>query len=255
MIESLQNPYIKYLCKLQKDSKFRKNEKVYIIEGPKLVKEALLSEATIKSIITTNMNLLNETVSLSDNFPIATVSSDCFHKFSQMKKPQGIAAIIEMPSVDLKMDWINPLLICDNISDPGNLGTIIRTVDAMQWPGIAFVNDCADVYSPKTLRSAMGSHFRVPIMNWKITEMMAFKKLNNVIFYGADVAGEPITEWKKPDHEPFALIIGNEAQGISHEIAQICDFWVSVPMPGPTESLNVAIATGILLSHMNCGFK
>ena len=250
MIKSTQNPYIKYLVKLQNDSSFRRSEKIYIVEGLNIINEAIKTGANIRTIVVRNDFSRSDSLVLPSNVRVAEVNEECFNKFSQLKQPPGIAGIIEMPDIALKMDWINPALICDGINDPGNMGTIIRTADAMSWPGIICINNCVDVYSPKTLRASMGSHFRVSVMKWDIEELIAFKERTRMVLYGASSAsGKAIEEWFDPN-VPYGLVIGNEANGLSSQVEDLCDELVSVTMTGETESLNAAVAASILMNRM-----
>lgn len=249
MITSVKNPKIQWVKRLQNKSKERQANKVFVVEGVRLVEEAHASNWRITNTFISEMlsvrgqQLVDVFHSSETNVEI--VSENVMRAISDTKSPQGIVAIIEMNKLPLprQLDFV---LILDHLSDPGNLGTILRTCAAANVEAVWLTEGCVDAYSPKVIRSGMGAHFRVPIevMNWdEISAHVDASKLH-VYLSSADI-GEPY--YQVDFQRPLALIIGSESQGVSEIAAQRADSKVMVPMPGGGESLNAAVAAGIML--------
>lgn len=141
----------------------------------------------------------------------------------------------------------NPfLVICESINDPGNLGSLIRTADASGASGVLLSNSCVDLYNSKVIRSSMGSIFHIPIItNIQLSDLFTILKINNISTYGAFLNTEN-TLYSQPLTEPTAILIGNEANGLTPETIDKCDNLFKIPMPGKAESLNASVAFGII---------
>ena len=242
-MEKLTSADIKWIRSMH-DKSGRKETGCFIIEGYKLVKEAIQQERFELVLIVANSGITDE---LSDNTscPIKHGSPNEMQRISSLKNSSDILAVLRMPT--LVSPIIKHRVIClDNIQDPGNLGTIIRIAD---WFGITSIiasEQTADCYNPKTIQATMGSIFRVSISYCNLTEIL--KDLKTPI-YGAVMDGSSIQEMTM---EPEGvLVIGNEGKGISEELMPYLSHRISIPRTGGAESLNAAVACGILVAKWN----
>lgn len=240
VISSKDNTRIKNYRKLH-TAKGRKKTNQFLIEGVHLVEEAVNYNQPVETIIIEDgfkhdLNL--------DKFKILYVSQDVMKSLSTLDTPPGIAAVVEQQKQD-KVDFKRVLLL-EDIQDPGNLGTLIRTADAFGFKTVLITPKSADPYNPKVLRSAQGSHFHLNILQREAAEAIAgFKgikigtSLNDAVY---------IDDFNKPDGD-IMLVLGNEGQGLTDETLQLMDINAKINMPGSSESLNVAIAGAIMMHH------
>ncbi|GAB4258057.1 TrmH family RNA methyltransferase [Thermincola ferriacetica] len=252
-ITSAKNMRIMYLQSLLQ-KKYRDREGKFLVEGLRFVQEALQSGADIEELILA-AGVLEKNPSfqsiISDKIPITIIADQLFKKITDTETPQGIAALVrkkEFRAEDLFV-VANPfLLIIDKVQDPGNLGTIIRTADAAGVTGVALVKGTADLYNPKTLRATMGSVFHVPIINFdSIEEACHLAKKHGLKLIVTDISKDSSSYLAVDYSEPVALVVGNEASGASSFAIENSDYRVVIKMPGKAESLNVSVATGIIL--------
>lgn len=253
-IHSSQNQKVKFIKSLHR-RKNRDKYNHYIIEGLKMVEEAILSEAPISNLMFSedfDIESWQYYYSFYDSIPMARVSNSIFSSMSTLATPEGIMAVVEKTEKKFIFPPINSgetLLILDAISDPGNLGTIIRTMDAAASYGIILLEGSTDPYSPKALRSSMGSIFRLPIL--EVDNNLDFfdkidKKANILAIASAD--GDNIYDWQDFDrHKNIYLVIGNESHGVSDDIKKISSKSLSLPIKGGAESLNASVAASILI--------
>lgn len=250
-IISKENTIIKHIIKL-KEKKYRTEYNEFIIEGAKIVKEAIEENANIKNIIISEEALNNELVEKQLKTVLETqnyilVSNSIFKELSEVEKPQGVLAIIEKNAYNNKIDYTQDLiLILDNIQDPGNLGTIIRTADSVGLKQILISKGTVDAYNPKVIRSTMGAIFRVNILesaNLK-NEIENIKKNKFKVVITSLQTEKSIYDIRL---NKVAIVIGNEANGVSKEIKELADINAIIPMKGKTESLNASVATGVIL--------
>lgn len=221
--------------------KKQRNElKLFVTEGPKLVEEVLNSNYIIDKIYATE-NWVNKT-----HKPITIVTEDELKKISQLQTPNQVLAIVTMKD-EGECDAIeNKLsLVLDGIQDPGNFGTIIRIADWFGIENIICSNDCVDFYNPKVIQSTMGSFTRVNVV---YKDVETFLQTTQLPVYGALLNGVDVRQIEKP--KQGLLIIGNEGNGIRENILPYINNAVSIKKVGAAESLNAAIATGVLLSHL-----
>ena len=249
MITSTQNPRIQWVRRLQGKSKHRQVENAFVIEGVRLIEEAQSANWGFRYIFFSE-TLGDRGKKLVDQFPgsetkLEHVSAKVMQAISDTKNPQGILAVLEMKSLPVP-DQLDFVLILDRLRDPGNMGAILRTAAAANVQVVFLTTGCVDVYSPKVLRAGMGAQFRIPIQN---KEWIGIKKqINNAvlkIFLAMSEGG--VSYYEAEFQRPLALIIGGEADGASDEILQSVDSRVTIPMPGGGDSLNAAVAAGILL--------
>lgn len=257
MIESVQNKHIKWLMGLQKNKKHRYKEKVFIVEGIKLVEEIpkdweIISIFVSSSFLKEKKDYLNQIIltrSFSEN-TVVEISDKIFDTISDTKTPQGILAVCKQK--DFVFEEILSIkngfyLILEDIQDPGNLGSIIRTGDALGVDGIFLTKGSVDLYNPKVIRSTMGSIFHLPILtDINIDMLLKELKNSNISIISAHLKGEKYP-YQCDLRSNIALLIGNEANGIKNSTAQKTDILVKIPMSGKAESLNAAMAAGILM--------
>lgn len=253
IITSPNNSTIKFAKSLHK-KKYRDEHGLYFVEGLKMVREALNQERSIHMLIYSQDFYLEE-LGLkegSHDFPIYCVASNLFRHISDVKSPQGIIGILAKTPKDidyiLKQDsglWV----ILDRIQDPGNMGTIIRTIDAAGGDGVVLLKGCVDAYNPKTIRSTMGSIFRVPIIEVEDSQDFFLRlKEKKVSVLASAMDGENIFDWQGQKASGIkALVIGNESKGISDQVRKMGTSVVSIPIVGGAESLNASVAAGIMI--------
>ncbi|MFL0504739.1 TrmH family RNA methyltransferase [Ureibacillus sp. 179-F W5.1 NHS] len=245
-IESTQNALVKHWKKLVTTRKEREKTGEFIVEGFHLVEEALKNKDQIVQMIVregVDLPLLWET----DNVMIVEVTETIAKELAETETSQGVFAHCKQLEVKLeaKQNWRKVLLV-DAVQDPGNIGTMIRTADAAGIDGVVLGKGCADAYNPKTLRSAQGSHFHIPVIRGELAEWIEDLQDSGVKVYGT--ALQDAIEYTEVEHSgSFALIVGNEGSGIHPQLLDKTDQNVIIPIFGQAESLNVAVATGILL--------
>lgn len=250
VIESVQNKWIKKWKKLLK-TKGRKKAGAYIIEGYHLIEEAIASDAMIQHLI------LREDV-MEDN-PFSSlkeqtifVSDSVAKELSDTETSQGVFAVIEKKHEGSVLDQLTkPVLLLDAVQDPGNVGTMIRSADAAGFGAVVLGNGTVDAYNPKTLRSAQGSHFHIPLIEESVEEVMAQLQEKNIDVYGTAL-DERAVSYKEVDVEKiFGLIVGNEGAGVNDHLLKQTDANLYIPIKGKAESLNVAIAASVLMFSLN----
>ena len=254
MVTSNQNPVIKEI-KALRERKFREEKRLFFIEGIRFVEEALNAGAGIELIMVSERlqgikggkKILEKAAAWKHK--VVTVSDRLFREVSDTENPQGVLAVVKMMDYSL-VDVVRDnslVLILDSLQDPGNMGTIIRTADAAGVTGIIISKGCVDIYNPKVLRSTMGSVFHVPFcITDNLNKTVEWLKSNNIRLLAAHLDGA--SNYFDLDLKgSIAFIVGNEANGISDEIASLADLLVKIPMPGKAESLNASVAAGLLM--------
>jgi TrmH family RNA methyltransferase len=185
-----------------------------------------------------------------ENFGFITVKDDVFAKMSDTQTPQGIITVLKMPeyNADELIQAQNPLLVLiEGLQDPGNLGTIIRTAEGAGVTGIIMDSHTVDIYNPKTIRSTMGSVYRMPFVCVEDLKKLMHKLSEKGIHtYAAHLAGKDYYD-SFSFAEPTAFLIGNEGNGLTKELADMADHYIKIPMEGKVESLNAAIAASLLM--------
>lgn len=234
---------------LQKKAQ-RDSEQVLVLEGEKLVDEALACGADLQLLVVHSSSPHNALVlaerSADMGIPVYTTSPQHFALLCDTKTPQGILAIVDYPQN--KPDFSGGVLVLDSIADPGNVGTIIRTADWFGYNTIVLGPGCADRFHPKTLRSTMGSIFRVAVHTSGALASDIREHLGNHALYGATLeATQPLASISPIQRH--ALVLGSESHGISHEVRALLTQEFRIPGCGGAESLNVAVAAGITLYH------
>ncbi len=251
-ITSKDNETIKHIKKL-KEKKYREESKEFIVEGIKMIEEALIEKAKIKSIIICDDCKNQGNIPSSLMYEIAKldciyVSEKVFNSITDVVNPQGIMAILEKPENNEKeINYKeNIFLVLDNIQDPGNMGTILRTADSLNIKQIIVSKGSADIYNPKVVRSTMGAIYRVKIVEVEdLSKTIKEFKKHKIKVYATDLKTEKSIY--DVNYSKSAIVIGNEANGVSEKILNDATDRIKIPMIGKTESLNAAVATSIIL--------
>ena len=243
-IESPANETVKKIIKLQ-SKKYRALFGEYVVEGERACREAAKSGAEATVCVMTRDFFLRLGGEF-ERFPIMVVPDPLFAQMSDTQTPQGILLTVKIP--EEKLDFSLPYyLYCDGISDPGNAGTIIRCADAFGFGSVLFSRGSVDIYNPKTVRSAMGSLFRVKaVPDCGKEELLCFRES------GFQIAVSALSQKSKSLYEykiapKTVLVVGSEASGVSEEILSLADDVIKIPMPGQAESLNAGVAAAILM--------
>jgi RNA methyltransferase, TrmH family len=250
MITSLQNDKIKGFIKLQKSSRYRYEEGAYLVDGVKAVKE-VPKDLIIELIVdgsTIDRGLQDELI--ATNLPITLVSEKVFKGISLEQSPQGLMALVKMQENTLEhiLKESKTLIIAvENLQDPGNLGTILRTADSAGADMVLISKGSVDIYNPKVVKATMGSIYRLPIIT-QLELVDALEQLKGKGFQVVigDLKGTQF-HYQADYTQSTCFVMGNEGQGITPECAACATHLIKIPMLGQAESLNVGVATGILL--------
>lgn len=246
MITSNQNPKIKLVRALLGRPKERREAGAFVVEGVRLVEEATKGDWRFEIV------LYDETLSERGRLQIEglrlkgvdveEVSPSVMKSISETEAPQGILAVVEYLQLPIPQSP-NFILIPDQVRDPGNLGTLLRSAAASGVDAVLIPPETTDAFAPKVLRSGMGAHFRLPIheMSWDEIE----KTVAGMKVYIADMDGQPF--WETDLTKPIALIVGSEAEGVSDNARKVANGKISIPMKGETESLNAGVAGSVLM--------
>ncbi len=251
IISSKDNELVKNIKKL-KDKKYRDLENVYIVEGIKMLKEAIVENASIKQIIICDDCEKSDLISKEMMYEIAKydcvyVTSKVFKYITEVQTPQGVMAIIEKNNRDKEINYDEDIIMAlDDIQDPGNLGTILRTIDSIGLSQVLISKGTADPYNPKVVRSTMGAIYRVKVIECDdLKETLKEIKKNKFKILATSLDdSKSIYDIK---YNKKVIVIGNEANGVEEEIVKLSDEKIKIPMLGKTESLNASVATGIVL--------
>lgn len=253
MITSTSNQRVKQLLQLQKKSKARNQEKVFIAEGSRMVRETPREALQKLYVSETYYNKHRQEFQKMKSRP-EVLTDTVFAHVSDTKNPQGILAVVRQPDYSLEdmLGKQNPhILILDNLQDPGNVGTIFRTAEAAGVTGILMSRDCVDIYNSKTIRSTMGAVYRMPFLYLEdLQSGISILKENKIHIYAAHLEGKHAYD-QEDYRRGTAFLIGNEGNGLNPETARCADTWIRIPMAGQTESLNVAMAAGILMFEVS----
>lgn len=251
MITSSSNAKIKLVRSLQGRSRQRKTENAFIAEGVRLVEEAVeeawpmefvLFDETLSERGLALVKQLKEKVDLD----ISQIPPDLMAEISDTETPQGILAVLSSQRLPLPQPP-SFLLIADQIRDPGNMGTLLRTAEAAGADGVLLAPGTVDAFSPKVVRAGMGAHFRLPVLDHSWEEIQSITK-DLTVFLAESGEGQAL--WRVDFQQPLALLIGGEAFGASPQGRSLATQKVTIPMPGRAESLNAAIAAGIIIAEV-----
>ena len=240
-LTSLKNPKV-MLWRSLKDRKSRRESGLFLVEGRRMTEEAIRSSFPVHALL-----LAEEAAPLENipaGIPVYQLSSGVLAAVCDTRTPQGYAAVLESTSLPVSGDR---LLILDDVQDPGNVGTMMRTADCAGFDSLVLSGGCADLFSPKVLRSTMGSIFRVPAaIAEDLPEYLRRLKQDGFSIIASELNGDPFYP-NAPRDGKIALVIGNEGNGISQAVSACATHHLKLPMRGGAESLNAAVAAGIMM--------
>ncbi|MFB4165840.1 TrmH family RNA methyltransferase [Alteribacillus sp. JSM 102045] len=245
-IESAKNPLVKLTKRLQK-RKQREKEGLFVVEGYHLVEEVLQHDVEVQEIITEDHK----------NIPanhagarVSLVTEQVMKEMSSTETPQGILAVCRLPKTqEVIVQKKGSYLFIDGVQDPGNLGTMIRTADAVGVSAVILGEGTVDPYNDKVVRATQGSLFHLPVIKGDLEEWIKACRNKNIPVFGTCVT-QGTTHTAIEAQDGFALIVGNEGAGVQEKWLEQSDQNIYVPIYGNAESLNVSVATGILLYHL-----
>lgn len=250
MITSTTNARVKRLVNLGQKPKLRHSERVFLVEGIKMFLEAPIQQ--IKEVYVSESFRKKNALEKLDNMRYEVVSDEVFQKISDTQTPQGVLCVMKTPEYTLEdilaVKRKDPLFVMlEDIQDPGNLGTIFRAGEGAGVDGVIMTKNTVDIFNPKVIRSTMGSIYRVPfIITDDILSTIHALKTSGVKVYAAHL--DDSVDYDICDYtEPTAFLIGNEANGLKRETADMADCYIKIPMKGQVESLNAAVASSILM--------
>lgn len=242
VITSLDNDRIKGYIKL-KDRKNRKKTNTFIVEGMHSVLEAYKKGMVVELI-------LKEDISLPLDVPYVYVTEEIIKKISDAVSPPDVLALCKMANDNVVLG--EKILLLDGIQDPGNLGTIIRSAVAFNVDTICLSPDTVDIYNPKVLRSTQGMIFHTNVIIKSLKEIIPTLKEREIPIYGTRVDyGIDVSTLREKDRKKYALVMGNEGNGVSEEVLDMCDEYIYISMNPDVESLNVGVATSIILYELD----
>lgn len=248
MISSTHNPKLKLIRALQGRARERREAGAFLAEGVRLVEEAVNANWKMKFV------LFDETLNdrgrslveglRSQSVDVEEISTSLMKSLSETESPQGILAVLELTNLPVP-NSPNFILIPDQIRDPGNLGTLLRTAVAAGVQAVLLPPETTDAFAPKVVRSGMGAHFRLPIHSMSWDKIKQTVKLTGLQVFLADMDGQSC--WQTNLLQPLALIIGGEADGASEQAREMANIKISIPMYGNIESLNASVAGSVLM--------
>jgi RNA methyltransferase, TrmH family len=246
MITSSQNPKLKLVRALTGRARERREENAFVVEGVRLVEEAVNAGWKFQYALYADglsergINLLNRLK--ANDIEVDEVAGDLLQKLSDTETPQGILAVLECAGLPIP-DSPDFILVPDQIRDPGNLGTLLRTAAAAGVETALLPPETTDAFAPKVLRAGMGAHFRLPVhsLTWEEIKTLT----NDMDVYIADMDGASC--WETDLRKPLALVIGGEAEGASDEAQRLANMKISIPMSSGVESLNAGVAGSVLM--------
>lgn len=249
MINSPSNKQVKNLIQLIKKAKARREQRVFVVEGIRMFRE-VPENKLVMTYVSEGFLEKAENQELLKRIQYEVLDNKLFASVSDTQTPQGIMCIVKQMEYDLSamVSKENPhLLILENLQDPGNLGTIFRTAEGAGVDGIIMSSDTVDIYNPKTVRSTMGSLYRMPFLYVPdLKEILQELKKKNICCYAAHLKGSH-NYYEEDYRKPAAFLIGNEGNGLSDSLAEEADTYIKIPMSGQLESLNASVAAAILM--------
>ncbi|MEN9942185.1 MAG: hypothetical protein RLZZ91_186 [Bacteroidota bacterium] len=237
---SISKNEIKLIRSLQQ-KKFRVQEQLFVVEGRKAVEEALGFESLVVKAFTTDEEF-------SIKFRIPLIHERDMEQISSLTQPPGYLAVLKQKNTTLDIIEGKTFCIANAISDPGNLGTLIRTCEWFGVDALLLDDQCVDVYNPKVVQATMGSVLRLPFASATSAELIEYFRLKGIPLLAADLNGTPIQSFKAP--EQWALVVGSESHGVSDQFVEASATRLTIPSMGSAESLNASIAGGIAIFQL-----
>ena len=249
-ITSKDNPNIKFYRKLSENKKFRRENGMFVLEGVRLISDAISENARLHSVFVTEASAAKlDMADLRSDVRCFLIPDELKEKMSDTGNTQGAFAICETLDKPVFSDTIKrtgKYILLHSVQDPGNLGTIIRTADAVGVDAV-FLAECCDLFSPKVIRSTMGSIFRLNVSEVKFHEVFPVFKERGVRSYAAVIDSGAVSLTDCDFSEGGVVLIGNEGNGLPKEVSDLCDVRLTIKMQGNVNSLNAAMAAGIIM--------
>jgi len=242
-ISSRKNPYIKHIRALASEKEYRQECCEYICDGLKLLKEALYFGAEISSVLWKDKAETFELPGVKQ----FVVPEELFDYASPMKNSPGPLFTVKMPQRSGQR--IAKAVVLENVQDPGNVGTVIRTANAFGIDAVILCADCADLYNPKTVRATMGAIFRQQVIRVSLSELRGLLDENGLKLYGAALSSNA-RDVRNVEIKNAAVAVGSEGRGLSSQLLAVCDGEIIIPMNPDSESLNAAVAASVLMWEM-----
>ncbi len=251
LIQSRENPMVKEAASLVSDKRLRKSTGLFVAEGARLCSEAAKSGSEVLRLFITNEaeSRYSEYISglVSSAKEVYYITPGIAEKISDTKTPQGVFAVCRFDEKSINLNADGVFVLLSGLQDPGNIGTVLRTCEAMDVKGV-FLCGCADIFSPKALRSSMGCLFRLPVEVFSNTEKaISMLKSAGITTYATALSGRAVPLPSVKFEHRSCVLIGNEGNGLSEDTIAQCDKIVIIPMPGRAESLNAASAAAIMI--------
>lgn len=249
MITSAQNSQVKNIIKLNQKAKARREQGLFIAEGKKMFLEAP-ADWVEKVYVAESVTADEELMDAVRKYPWEAVENGVFRQMCDTQTPQGILTVLRQPSYEMEDLLKEPsplLMVLEDLQDPGNAGTIIRTGEGAGVSGVFLTKTCVDITNPKVIRATMGSVYRIPF--FYVEDVLSLRqKLQNrgICFFAAHLQGKNTYD-RESYKEGSAFLIGNEGKGLTDQATQAADCLIRIPMCGQVESLNAAMAAGILM--------
>lgn len=242
-VTSRQNPLFQQIRKLNASASFRRSQGLFACEGPKLLAEALKWGWRVPAVVSAQGTALPEIPGARR----VETPEDVLKSLADTQSPQGVVFLCALPGTALP-DKLEPgrYLVLDGVQDPGNLGTVWRTADAMGAKGLLLTGGCADPFGPKTVRATMGACFRLPVWRGEPQAAKALLDASGIPLY-ATALREDTVDVRRADLSRAAVVIGSEGRGISEEMLALCEKALKIPMEEKCESLNAAVAAAVVL--------
>jgi TrmH family RNA methyltransferase len=246
-ITSRTNPLMVRLRKLKSRRAARREEGVFLCEGPKMLAEALRWNAQIETVVYAQGTRLPE---LPDQTRVVEVPEDLLRSVADTETPQGVVFLCKGNSLTLPAALSGTrYLVLDGVQDPGNVGTIWRSADAFGADGLILCSGCADPWNPKTVRATMGAVFRLPVYECEMDPLAAALKERKIPLYATALRSDT-EDLRKVKLDRAAVVIGSEGRGVSEETLALCEKTLKIPMTERCESLNAAVAASVVLWEM-----
>ena len=245
MLTSRKNAYIRHLRALAADGAFRREQGEYLCDGLKTLREALRFGAEVRSVLWKEQGEPVEGLDCTAQFVAPAELFDYASPMANSPGPLFCAAIPQIP----ELPRIRSALVLENVQDPGNVGTVVRTANAFGIDAVILVGACADLYQPKTARATMGAVFRQRVLTMELDALCAYLKEQGLPLYGAALS-ERARDVRGLELRGAALAVGSEGRGLSTELLARCEETVIIPMRPESESLNAAVAAAILMWEM-----
>lgn len=242
-ITSRQNPLMTHIRKLAASAAYRRRCGECLCDSPKLLQEAALWGAQVRTVVSVSP----WEGALPEGVRQVLVPADLMASISPAKTPQGVLFTCAIPASPLPLQLPGRrYVLLDGVQDPGNVGTVLRTLDAFDADGLLLCGGCADPWGPKTVRASMGAVFRRPVWQLTAEDLGVLLRQSGLPLYGAALRPDAL-DARQADYSRCVLAIGSEGQGLSREILTLCDRTILIPMSPRCESLNAAIAATVLL--------